>query len=154
MPLGLVEGAVLGKVPITGEGRSHKGRLGMLRLRTAPTSWGGAARSSLSLGSFLNHPLGIPVIPGSCCGLEWPPAQGHWVKDVPGYFSSWRAWGVWLRDFCPKLLVPIKSRTLIVVASSRASVHVFGFRGKVLPTISPQSFLRELQFCSLRRGFH
>lgn len=25
---------------------------------------------------------------------------------------------------------------------------------KVLPSIGPQSFLRELQFCSLRRGFH
>lgn len=72
----------------TGEGRPHKGRLGTLRLRTAPTSWGGTARGSLSLSSFLNHPLGIPVIPGSCCGLEWPLAQGHWDKDVHGYFSS------------------------------------------------------------------
>lgn len=42
----------------------------------------------MNLSSFLNHPLGIPVIPGSCCGLEWPLAQGHWDKDVHGYFSS------------------------------------------------------------------
>lgn len=59
--------------------------------------------------------------------------------------------GGWLRNFCP-YQVPNSDRSCLFTRF-RTRFWPRKIAEKVLPSISPQSFLRESQFCFLRRDF-